>query len=60
MIGAPAKRNPLALLVLLIAALLLFIGLGTWQVYRLQWKLALIERVDSRVHAAAVPAPAKS
>lgn len=32
--------------------LLLFAGLGTWQVVRLQWKLALIERVDARVHAA--------
>ena len=35
-----------------------FIALGTWQVIRLQWKLALIERVDQRVHAAPVPAPA--
>ncbi|HEX7640899.1 MAG TPA: SURF1 family protein [Burkholderiaceae bacterium] len=60
MVDAPVKRNPLALLVLLFAALLLFIGLGTWQVYRLQWKRALIERVDSRVHATAVPAPARS
>lgn len=32
--------------------LLLFAGLGTWQLVRLQWKLALIERVDARVHAA--------
>jgi surfeit locus 1 family protein len=32
--------------------LLLFAALGTWQVVRLQWKLALIERVDARVHAA--------
>jgi len=44
----------------LIAPLFLFIGLGTWQIYRLQWKLALIERVESRVHAAAVPAPARA
>ncbi|HWU96916.1 MAG TPA: SURF1 family protein [Oxalicibacterium sp.] len=34
-----------------------FIALGTWQVYRLQWKLALIERVEQRVHAAPVPVP---
>ena len=54
------KRKPTAILVLLALAVCLFIGLGTWQVYRLQWKLALIERVDSRVHAAAVPAPAKA
>ncbi|WP_288380222.1 SURF1 family protein [uncultured Massilia sp.] len=35
----------------------LFIGLGTWQVVRLQWKLDLIARVDARVHAQAVAAP---
>lgn len=34
-----------------------FFALGTWQVYRLQWKLALIERVDQRVHAPATVAP---
>lgn len=37
--------------------LLLFAGLGIWQVERLQWKRDLIARVDARVHAAAVPAP---
>ena len=39
----------------------LFAGLGTWQVQRLQWKLALIERVESRVHSApaAPPAPGR-
>lgn len=45
---------------LAVVALIFFIGfiaLGTWQVYRLQWKLALIERVEQRVHAAPVPAP---
>jgi surfeit locus 1 family protein len=38
--------------------IVLFAGLGTWQVYRLQWKLDLIARVDARVHAAPVAAPA--
>lgn len=41
-------------LLLLVA---LFLGLGTWQVVRLQWKLDLIERVDARVHADPAPAP---
>jgi len=41
-------------LVLLFAA---FMALGTWQVYRLSWKLDLIARVDARVHAAAVAPP---
>jgi surfeit locus 1 family protein len=43
-----------------LAALLLcvlFAGLGTWQVIRLQWKLDLIERVDARVHAQPVAPP---
>ncbi|WP_341238273.1 SURF1 family cytochrome oxidase biogenesis protein, partial [uncultured Limnobacter sp.] len=39
---------------------LAFCALGTWQVYRLDYKLDLIERVDNRVHAQPVDAPAKS
>ena len=38
----------------------LFLALGTWQLLRMQWKHALIERVQARVHAAPVPAPARS
>lgn len=34
-----------------------FIALGGWQVERRAWKLDLIEKVDQRVHATAVPAP---
>lgn len=33
------------------------IGLGVWQLERRVWKLALIERVDQRVHAVPVAAP---
>jgi surfeit locus 1 family protein len=42
-----------------VAALLClaFLTLGTWQVQRRTWKLALIERVEQRVHAPATPAP---
>ena len=40
-----------------VLAFAVFAALGTWQVVRLQWKLALIERVEQRVHAAPVPAP---
>lgn len=43
------------ILLLLLTALL--IGLGTWQVQRLSWKLDLIARVDARVHAPPVAAP---
>lgn len=35
-----------------------FAALGTWQLFRLQQKLELIDRVEHRVHAAPVPAPA--
>lgn len=34
-----------------------FLGLGAWQVERRAWKLALIDRVTERVHAAPVAAP---
>lgn len=34
-----------------------FVALGTWQVERRAWKLALMERVEQRVHAAPRPAP---
>lgn len=56
----PSLRSSTTRIALAICALLLFAGffaLGTWQVYRLQWKLALIERVDQRVHAAPIAAP---
>lgn len=54
------RRSPLVMAVLGVAGLLVvavLLGLGTWQVYRLQWKLDLIARVDARVHAAAVAPP---
>ena len=31
-------------------AFLVLIGLGTWQLQRREWKLALIERIESRAH----------
>ncbi len=36
---------------------IVFMGLGIWQVERLQWKLDLIARVDARVHAEPIAAP---
>ncbi|MCC2955676.1 SURF1 family protein [Massilia sp. IC2-477] len=61
--AGPAAHPPRSLLarrVLAVVALLLvvlFLGLGTWQVVRLQWKLDLIARVDARVHANPVAPP---
>lgn len=54
------RRSAFARRILALLALLLFVlfaGLGTWQVVRLQWKLDLIERVDARVHAAPTAPP---
>uniref|UniRef100_UPI0007EE6DA9 SURF1 family protein n=1 Tax=Rhizobium leucaenae TaxID=29450 RepID=UPI0007EE6DA9 len=59
--GKPRSMLALAIWVLLLLLLTaLLIGLGTWQVKRLHWKLDLIARVDARVHAppAAAPGPA--
>jgi surfeit locus 1 family protein len=53
--GARDFRLLLAVLALLL--IVLFSGLGTWQVFRLQWKLDLIARVDARVHAVQAPPP---
>lgn len=58
-----AVRSPLARWLAATCAIVMclgFLALGTWQVYRLQWKLALIERVEQRVHAPAVDAPPPS
>jgi surfeit locus 1 family protein len=59
--GAAGKRsNPFLAALGHLGALLLvllFAGLGTWQVYRLQWKLDLIARVEARVHAAPAALP---
>ena len=60
--GGGAKASSRARFLLTGALLLLavvFVALGTWQIQRLFWKLDLIARVDARVHAAAVPAPAR-
>lgn len=59
---APRRApRPLAWLCLAAALALLgaagFAGLGIWQLQRLGWKLALIERVEVRIHAPPVAAP---
>ncbi|MGI4764945.1 MAG: SURF1 family protein [Janthinobacterium lividum] len=57
----PRRRSRGSLVALLtagIAAVLLLMALGTWQVYRLRWKLDLIATVDARIHAAPVAPPA--
>ncbi len=41
-----------------IALFLVFAALGVWQVERRGWKLALMQRVEQRLHAAPQPLPA--
>ena len=60
-----APRRPSAgfLIAFTMAAALAVAGLlslGVWQIHRLAWKRDLIEKVESRVHAAPVPAPASA
>jgi surfeit locus 1 family protein len=56
--ASPRKRGGrIGLVAAALVLIVLFAGLGTWQVQRLQWKLALIERVETRVHAAPVAPP---
>ncbi len=53
-------RSPFALGVLFGLTALVFAGfvaLGVWQVHRRTWKLALIDQVTHRIHAAPVAAP---
>lgn len=66
--GANATKTPrrprgvfvLGLLALFGAVLFaVFVALGTWQVHRRAWKHDLIARVDARVHAEPVDAPAR-
>ena len=59
-----AQVHPIASLVgVALLGLVLFAAfatLGTWQLYRRAWKLDLIARVQSRVHAAPLPAPGRA
>ena len=41
-----------------VPAVLVMLGLGTWQMQRLEWKEDLVRRVEQRLHAAPIPLPA--
>ena len=55
--AGPSALRRAGLWVLLAALVLGFLALSAWQLQRRSWKLALIERVDQRVHAAPIPLP---
>ena len=52
-----ATRRFLVLIILAAAAFAVLVSLGVWQVARLQWKEALVARVEARVDGESVPAP---
>lgn len=58
MTAGKGKRR--GLLALCLFGTVLFTALGIWQVQRLAWKRGLIARVEARIHAPPVPAPARS
>jgi len=55
-----AARPRLWLTALSLTAFAVLIALGVWQVERRAWKLALIDRVEQRVHAPAQPIPSRT
>lgn len=56
---APPRRFATSAFLALLAVLFaVFAALGSWQVKRLHWKHDLIERVEARLHAEPVAAPA--
>ncbi|MGQ3292859.1 MAG: SURF1 family protein [Shinella sp.] len=57
MLPSRGARRVLTGALLLLAVV--FDAHGTWQMQRLFWKLDLVERVEARIHAEPVPAPAR-
>lgn len=55
--GSRSATKFVLLLALCAVAFAGFVSLGVWQAQRRTWKLALIEHVNARVHAAPAPAP---
>lgn len=53
---ADVRRGPgIGLLVAVGIALVILLSLGTWQLYRLQWKEHLLAEIETRQHAAPAP-----
>lgn len=50
----PSRRATLVT----VPAVAVMVGLGVWQLHRLEWKEALVARVQERIHAPPVPLPA--
>ena len=51
-------RGIIAPLVFGVAGVAILVWLGAWQLHRLEWKTAILERIETRLAAAPVPVPA--
>ena len=51
----PEQRKKLLLLIIPIATF----GLGTWQIFRLQWKLNLIEKLETKTKKSPIDVPSE-
>ena len=59
--GNRGRRGSLAIAGLFaLAGVAVLLALGVWQLERLRWKTELIQRIETRIHAAAQPLPAAS
>ncbi len=58
--GEEGVRLSAGFLTLVVPGIAALTALGIWQLERRAWKLALIERVEQRVHAEPVPAPERA
>ncbi|MBI5132593.1 MAG: SURF1 family protein [Rhodopseudomonas palustris] len=56
--SASTRRPSLWITIPALVGVIGLIGLGVWQIERREWKLALIDRVEQRIHAAPAPLPA--
>jgi surfeit locus 1 family protein len=58
--GSASSGSRLVLTGAMLLLAIVFAALGSWQAQRLFWKLDLIARVETRVHAQPVPAPVRA
>jgi surfeit locus 1 family protein len=60
MIGSMKKfQPPLSAMICALLAFTILIGLGTWQIKRLEWKTALLAEISARMEKPPVPLPEK-
>jgi surfeit locus 1 family protein len=58
--AAPRRPSIIAPFLFALPVFALLVGLGVWQLERLEWKNRLVARIDARIHAPPVPLPPAS